>query len=312
MAFGLLDVMAAILAKLATIKQMGRIRSAYLTADPHDWIGEPAQVREGYPVLIKFWDSTCINCLRSLPWVAELHELYRSRGLRIIGVHTPEFSFAAEEAYVRWRVKQLRLPFPVLIDSQRKNWENFANRYWPSYWLIDAKGYVTGEWIGEGREREIEETVRALIEAESDVLAIDRVSLVEPSCLATIEWFGGFRGWENGQVANAPEVTEEEVYLAGGEPNGEGYALSGRWQADRESWIARSALARLSIRPSLKKLGVVAGGGKLAWTAALQPREEIIAERPQFIDLGSVVPGDLITLELEPHKTRLYSIVESF
>jgi len=291
---------------------MGRIRSAYLTADLQDWIGDPVQVRDGYPVLIKFWDSTCINCLRALPWVAEMHDLYRPRGLRLVGVHTPEFSFAAEATYARWRVRQLKLPFSILIDSQRKNRVNFANRYWPSYWLIDAKGYVAGEWVGEGREREIETAVRELIHAGSDPLAVDRVSLPHPSCLTTMEWYGGFRGWENGQVVNAPQVTEEEVLFAGGEPNSDGYALTGRWQADRESWIARSALARLSIRPSLKKLGVVAGGGKLAWTAALQPREEIIVERPQFINLGSVVPGDLTTLELEPDKTRLYSIVESF
>jgi hypothetical protein len=247
-----------------------------------------------------------------MDWLEEMHEVYGQAGLRVVGVHTPEFSFAADREYVQWRVKRRRMKIPVLVDSEKQNWEAFANRAWPSYWLVSGDGYVVGEWVGEGKERAIEEAVRALLRYRGDLWALNRVELMDLSCLPTTEWYAGFRAWENGQIVDAPPVIEEEALFLGGEPSDSGYALIGRWKADKESWVAASPGARILVQPQRARLGVVAGYGKLAWSSVLSPREEMVIDRPQFMDLGLVLPGEVITLELEPHRTRIYSLVQSF
>src|ERR1700736_5055979 len=111
-----------------------------------EWLqGGPLSLREQRGkaiVLIDFWDYTCINCIRTLPYIKEWHTRYADKGLTVIGVHSPEFLFARYESNVERGIEEFGLPYPIVVDSNMELWQAFANRYWPSKYLIDANGYL--------------------------------------------------------------------------------------------------------------------------------------------------------------------------
>jgi thiol-disulfide isomerase/thioredoxin len=117
----------------------------------------------GRAVLVDFWDYTCVNCIRTLPYVQAWYERYRSKGLAVIGVHTPEFTFAQYEANVERGVREFGLTYPIVIDSNREIWKAFANRYWPTKYLLDKDGYLRYGHFGEGNYAETEEVIQELL-----------------------------------------------------------------------------------------------------------------------------------------------------
>jgi len=130
------------------------------------WLNSPPlsfrQLR-GRVVLVDFWDYTCVNCIRTLPYVQAWHERYGSKGLTVIGVHTPEFTFAQYESNVERGIREFGLTYPVVVDSDREIWKAFANRYWPTKYLLDKEGYLRYAHFGEGAYRECEEAIRELL-----------------------------------------------------------------------------------------------------------------------------------------------------
>ena len=138
---------------------------------PGRWIQGPEvsiAFSRGTVVLVDFWESTCINCLRTLPYLKAWHERYAGRGLVIVGVHTPEFEFTAEPEQVAAAVRDEELPYPVLLDEDRATWLRFANHYWPAKYLIDARGYLRYEHFGEGSYGETEEWIQCLLREAGD------------------------------------------------------------------------------------------------------------------------------------------------
>ena len=117
----------------------------------------------GHVVLLDFWDYTCANCIRTLPYLREWHKRYARMGLTIIGVHAPEFKFAANEAEVARAIQEFDLPYPVLLDTDFETWTRFANRAWPTKYLIDANGYIRLKRQGEGYYAEIEQAIQTLL-----------------------------------------------------------------------------------------------------------------------------------------------------
>ena len=117
----------------------------------------------GRAVLVDFWDYTCVNCIRTLPYVQSWHERYRNEGLTVIGVHTPEFTFAQYESNVERGIREFALTYPIVIDSNREIWKAFANRYWPTKYLLDKDGYLRYGHFGEGGYRETEQVIQELL-----------------------------------------------------------------------------------------------------------------------------------------------------
>ncbi len=117
----------------------------------------------GRAVLVDFWDYTCVNCIRTLPYVQAWHERYKDKGLTVIGVHTPEFTFAQYESNVERGVREFGLTYPVVIDSNREIWKAFANRYWPTKYLLDKDGYLRYGHFGEGAYAECEQVIQELL-----------------------------------------------------------------------------------------------------------------------------------------------------
>ena len=114
-------------------------------------------------MLVDFWTYSCINCIRSVPYVRAWYERYRDQGLVVIGVHAPEFAFERDPANVRKAVADLGIGYPVALDNKLTIWRAFNNRYWPAHYLADAQGRIRYHHFGEGRTDETEAAIRALL-----------------------------------------------------------------------------------------------------------------------------------------------------
>src|SRR6266516_7235107 len=130
------------------------------------WINSPPltmQELRGKVVLVDFWTYSCINCLRTLPYLESWDARYRSKGLVILGVHSPEFAFEHSLGNVRAAVKRLGVRYPVALDNDFATWNAYSNRYWPADYLIDRRGHVRDAHFGEGEYAKTEDAIRALL-----------------------------------------------------------------------------------------------------------------------------------------------------
>ncbi len=131
------------------------------------WINSPpltsASLR-GKVVLVDFWTYSCINCLRTLPYIKAWSAKYKDSGLVVIGVHTPEFPFEKDESNVRKAVRDLGISYPVAMDDNYAIWRNFNNQYWPAHYFVDATGHIRYHHFGEGGYDESEQWIRSLLE----------------------------------------------------------------------------------------------------------------------------------------------------
>ena len=130
------------------------------------WLNSPpltlAELK-GKVVLVDFWTYTCINCIRTLPYVQSWHEKYAGQGLVVVGVHTPEFEFEKNADNVKKAIADFGLTYPVMQDNEFATWRAYNNRYWPAKYLIDAKGNLRYHHFGEGRYDETEEVIQKLL-----------------------------------------------------------------------------------------------------------------------------------------------------
>ncbi|MCZ7486047.1 cytochrome c biogenesis protein DipZ [Rhizobium rhizogenes] len=131
-----------------------------------EWLNSQPLTREqlhGKVVLVDFWTYSCINCIRTIPYVRAWAEKYRDQGLVVIGVHAPEFAFEKKIDNVRQAVAGFRIDYPVAIDNDYRIWRAFDNSYWPAHYLIDAKGQIRYHHFGEGDYRQTEEAIQDLL-----------------------------------------------------------------------------------------------------------------------------------------------------
>lgn len=141
-------------------------RAAPEFEDIKGWINSPplalAKLR-GRVVFLDFWTYSCANCVRTLPYVKELHERYAREGLVVIGVHTPEFVFEKDPANVRNAAEKAGLLYPIALDSENTTWRLYGNHYWPRQTLVDGQGAVRYEHVGEGDYEELRRRTEELL-----------------------------------------------------------------------------------------------------------------------------------------------------
>ncbi|CBN56389.1 MULTISPECIES: thioredoxin family protein [Kamptonema] len=118
---------------------------------------------KGSVVLVQFWTFACINCQRTLPYITRWHRQYAERGLKIIGIHTPEFPFERDVNNVKKALKEYQITYPVPLDNEFKTWLAYKNEYWPHLFLADRQGIRRYNHIGEGAYDETEQTIRQLL-----------------------------------------------------------------------------------------------------------------------------------------------------
>jgi len=224
---------------------------------PGTWVqGPPVSMAfvRGAVVLVDFWESTCVNCLRTLPYLKEWHRRYASRGLVMVGIHTPEFELTATPGVVAEAVAAEGIPYPVLLDPERANWQLFANHYWPAKYLVDARGYLRYEHFGEGAYGETETWIQHLLREAGDDEAM-------PEILAPLRPEDGpgavcfpstpelYLGWHRGRLASAEGYRpDEEVRHRGQEAIPPGmFAARGLWYHSAEYLESREPGAELEL-----------------------------------------------------------------
>src|SRR5215813_9165409 len=140
-------------------------------------------------VLVQFWTYTCINWLRTLPYVRTWAEKYKDQGLVVIGVHTPEFAFEKDVDNVRRAAKDLRVDYPIAIDNDYSIWHAFKNQYWPALYFVDAQGHIRHHQFGEGEYERSEMIIQQLLsEAGSDESDQELVSVEAGGIEAPADW----------------------------------------------------------------------------------------------------------------------------
>jgi len=213
--------------------------------------GRPLSLRElrGKVVLVDFWTYTCINCVRTLPYLKAWDRKYARDGLVIVGVHTPEFTFERDAGNVRNAIAREGLRYPVAQDNGYRTWEAYGNRYWPAKYLIDARGHVRYTHFGEGSYRATERNIRTLL-AEAGRRGLGggaRATAQVPSKLATPETYLGVERAE--RFLPAPPLFGRNHYEAPPVELPEShFALDGEWTVDAERATAGE---RASIRASV-------------------------------------------------------------
>ena len=210
---------------------------------------KPLTLKElrGRVVLVDFWTYTCINCIRTLPYTRAWDAAYRSRGLTIVGVHTPEFQFEHDAANVQDAIAQNRLRYPVAQDNDYKTWNAWGNEYWPAKYLIDAKGRVRYVHFGEGDDKKTEAAIRSLLaEAGAESLGGDAKvgPTLKPGKESTPETYLGAaraQGW----VPNQPSIGLHDYTGAGRPLIRSRFAFTGRWKVTDEAATALATGARI-------------------------------------------------------------------
>lgn len=119
---------------------------------------------KGSVVLVQFWTFACINCQRTLPYVTRWHRQYGAQGLKVIGIHTPEFAFERDVNNIKRALQQHRITYPVPIDNDYKTWNAYRNEYWPHLFLADRRGLIRYNHIGEGAYDTTEQTILQLLQ----------------------------------------------------------------------------------------------------------------------------------------------------
>jgi thiol-disulfide isomerase/thioredoxin len=209
----------------------------------------------GNPVLVEFGTYTCINWRRTLPYVRRWHSEYGPRGLRVIGVHTPEFSFERTRAYIEHELGKLGVAFPMAQDNEFKTWRAFENEAWPSFYLFDRNGRLRIKREGEGYSAEIEDTIRAELGLARGVRSED----ADASRVGTPEfYFGSLHGTPQDR-SQSPRNGESLYTIASAEPRLNEYDLQGTWLRASEPLTLRSDGGRVRARFSAAKMHLVAG-----------------------------------------------------
>ena len=222
---------------------------------------------KGNVVLIDFWTYTCVNCLRTLPFLKEWHDKYADVGLVILGVHAPEFEFEKVLANVERAVDEEGVSWPVALDNDMRTWNAFNNRYWPAKYLIGIDNEVAYSHFGEGAYRETELEIRKVLEAAGkDVSAIpigevENVQRDQTAYEVTRELYGGYQ--RNYSVFGAyahqseyydePDATVE--YVDEGVYPPQKFVLNGLWRNEAEAIVHARETADLEDYIALRFIG---------------------------------------------------------
>jgi cytochrome c biogenesis protein CcdA/thiol-disulfide isomerase/thioredoxin len=213
------------------------------------WINSPPLTPDslrGKVVLVDFWTYSCINCIRSLPYIKAWYAKYKDDGLVVIGVHTPEFPFEKDEANVQKAVRDLGVLYPVAMDNDYRIWRNFNNQYWPAHYFIDATGHVRYHHFGEGNYDESEKWIRGLLEEANHKPLPDAATQVaatgaEAAASDDTQSPETYIGYERAQNFASPDGFNQDdmqLYRAPAKLQKNQWALEGNWLD--ESQIATS------------------------------------------------------------------------
>ena len=239
---------------------------AWLNSEPLT----PAGLR-GKVVLIDFWTYSCINCLRTLPYVRAWADKYRDHGLVVIGVHTPEFAFEKDIDNVRPAVRDLKIDYPVAVDNQYAIWSAFLNNYWPADYFIDEKGQIRGHAFGEGDYDTSERLIQSLLKGAGftdvpaglvNVHGTGVEAAADDQEVKTQETYVGYARAENFTAVADLVKDRPSAYVLPSAPRLNQWGLGGVWTVQEEKAVLEKAPGRIVFRFHARDLHLVLGPAK--------------------------------------------------
>jgi thiol-disulfide isomerase/thioredoxin len=237
---------------------------------------EPITLAElkGKVVLVDFWTYSCINCIRTIPYLNAWYEKYADQGLVIVGVHTPEFEFEKNIDNVNAAVEKYGIKYPVVQDNDKGTWKAYENRYWPRKYLVDDEGYIRYDHIGEGSYAETEKVIQSLlteraansgqtININGSISQPDSAQSVEFNKIRTPELYFGYQ-FARTPLGNPEGFNPDEVVSysipdnSAIQPNT--IYLSGEWKNNKDSMELQGQGGKIVLTYSAKSVNIVAGG----------------------------------------------------
>jgi thiol-disulfide isomerase/thioredoxin len=235
------------------------------------WLNSPpltAADLRGKVVLIDFWTYTCINWLRTLPYLRAWAEKYKDRGVVVIGVHTPEFPVEHDTANVARAAKELKVEYPIAIDNDYAIWRAFNNQYWPALYIVDGQGHVRYHHFGEGDYAQSERVIQQLL-AEAgrsgighDLVAVDARGAEAPAdwgSLKSPENYVGYDRTENFASRGGAVPDRHRLYAVPERLSLNHWALAGDWTMGKQATVLNQANGRIVYRFHARDLHLVMG-----------------------------------------------------
>jgi cytochrome c biogenesis protein CcdA/thiol-disulfide isomerase/thioredoxin len=238
------------------------------------WLNSPPLTRDslrGKVVVVDFWTYSCINCLRALPYVEGWAAKYKDAGLVVIGVHTPEFAFEKERSNVEQAVRDLKITYPVAIDSNYKIWQAFHNEYWPAHYFIDGKGQIRHHHFGEGEYDESERVIQELLKENGaksladgtiNVTASGAEAAPDSRNTGSPETYVGYKRAQHFASAQLFAQDTRMAYTPLPRLTLNQWALGGSWKVGPESAVLDSAPGKIVFRFHARDLHLVLGPTK--------------------------------------------------
>ena len=256
---------AALVQELPSQSELASLASA------NEWLNSPpltAPALRGKVVLIDFWTYTCINWLRTFPYVRAWDQKYRNQGLVVLGIHAPEFAFEKDLNNVRRAVKDMQVDYPVAVDNEHVIWRAFNNEEWPALYFIDAKGRVRHHYFGEGAYEESEAVIQQLLtEAGASGISHEPVSVDAHGIEAAADWndlkspetYLGYGRTQNFTSPGGPVSDQSRVYAVPAQLHLNDWALSGDWTLKRPAAALNKPNGRIAYRFHARDLNLVMG-----------------------------------------------------
>src|SRR5918995_1000426 len=235
---------------------------------------------KGKVVLVDFWTYSCINCIRTIPYLVDWNEKYADKGLVIVGVHAPEFEFEKNIDNVKESVKRFGIKYPVIQDNDKGTWNAYQNQYWPRKYIVDNEGYIRYDHIGEGGYSETEEVIQSLLQERTTQLGLDS-GLTDTNNTVTETTAKNVQSVDFSKI-NSPELYFGYQFAKASLGNSEGFKpdqsvnyslatidsdikpnviyLDGTWKNNADNMELQSNAGRIALVYSAKSINMVAGG----------------------------------------------------
>lgn len=266
----------------------------------------------GKVVVVDFGTYTCINWLRTLPYVRAWAEKYRDKGLVVIGVHAPEFAFEKDLDNVRREVNALNLGFPVAVDNEHAIWRAFDNQYWPALFFVDAKGRVRHHHFGEGEYAQSEKVIQQLLTeagakgVSQDLVSVEGRGAEAPADFSNVKSPENYLGYERTERFASPggaTLNQRRVYATPAEVHLNEWALSGDWTMTKEAIASNAANGRIVVRFHARDVNLVMGPAMRGAAVRFRVRIDGLAPGPSH---GGDVDADGNGTVKEP---RMYQLI---
>jgi hypothetical protein len=245
----------------------------------------------GFDVLVSFWTYSCVNWLRTLPYLTAWNERYRDRGIVIVGAHAPEFGFEHDLDNVRRATTELGIHYPVVIDNDFAVWRAFDNHYWPAVYLVDCVGRVRFQHFGEGAYEETERAIQQLLGIDEDTVRIDADGFAKAAAWDTLRSPETYVGAARGERARSAPLALNQ------------WALNGDWSVRDEAAVLEAATGSIAYRFQARDLNLV-----------LEPPDSGVPVR-FAVRLDGHPPGDVHGLDVDESgagtlsEPRMYQLI---